>query len=120
MHEEQLLQHIQCIADDHPNGILIDVESSTILDCENFDEVIISHKANEPKVILPSMSGVEIHISQLEEGIAMELSEENFKEKLYTPLLVLHKLAYAYIWLRILNKNPCYVWIDGLGRLFIQ
>ena len=69
MDEEQHLEHSQCIEDDHLNKMHIDVESPTTHDCEKFDEVIISHEANEPKVILPSLSGVEIHISQLGEGI---------------------------------------------------
>jgi Zinc knuckle len=120
MDEEQHLEHSQCIEDDHPIEMHSDVESPTTLDCEKFNKDTISHEANEPKVILSSLSGVEIHISQFGEGIEMELSVEILKEKLNTPLLGLHKLAYTSIWLRFLNPYPCYVWIDWIKRAFIQ
>ena len=118
MDEEQHIEHSQCIEVDPPNEMDIDVESSTTLDCETFNEVSISHKANEPNVILPSLSDVEIHISQLGECIEMESSVLN--EKLYIPFVALHKLAYILVRLRFLNNYLLYCWIDWIERALMQ
>ena len=115
--QEQEVENSQYSESDSFPELQTEDESINTLDSEELSDIIIPQEANEPKDLSLSTSSNEIHISNLGEGMKVELCVVINKDLFNISLLDLHKNVYISLFLHVQKIYWVYEWIVRLKEL---